>query len=134
MRTIDQEVNFMLITQVARKYGLTTDQIRHWEQAGLLPPVKRDEQGIKHYDQSAQLWIEYVDMALNAHMTKEFLQEYVKLAQLGKAAKPARKQFLESSLAKITASCRELAKKAKFLEQTLQQTEGDRDDEYRTGQ
>lgn len=66
----------MDIQQAAEQLSISPDQIRHWEHAGIIPPIERNRQGFRQI-------------------------EYVKLAQLGKEATPARVNLLKEQLATL---------------------------------
>jgi DNA-binding transcriptional MerR regulator len=43
----------MTVAGLARSVGLTSDTVRHYERAGLLPPPPRSSDGYRRYDESA---------------------------------------------------------------------------------
>ncbi len=41
----------MKIAEVSEKFGLSVDTLRYYERVGLIPPVHRNEGGIRDYDE-----------------------------------------------------------------------------------
>ena len=40
----------MTISEVSKKYELSSDTLRYYERIGLLPPVPRNQSGLRDYD------------------------------------------------------------------------------------
>ncbi|PWG00397.1 MerR family transcriptional regulator [Levilactobacillus bambusae] len=40
------------IKEVADRFGVSKNTLRYYESEGLLPPITRDQQGIRHYSDS----------------------------------------------------------------------------------
>ena len=40
----------MKIAEVSERYGLSLDTLRYYERIGLIPPVHRNESGIRDYN------------------------------------------------------------------------------------
>lgn len=43
----------MTISEVSKKYDISTDTLRYYERIGLLPPVPRTKSGLRDYVLSA---------------------------------------------------------------------------------
>jgi len=84
----------MNIGQVAKKTGLTTHTLRYYEQAGIIPPVPRNENGIRYYDESMVEWILFVKCMRDAGISIETLARYYALYKEGSDTESARKQLL----------------------------------------
>jgi DNA-binding transcriptional MerR regulator len=41
----------MKIAEVSGKYGLSADTLRYYERVGLIPPVNRNDGGIRDYNE-----------------------------------------------------------------------------------
>lgn len=91
----------MNIQQVANKLSLSPDTIRRWERLGIIPPVKRDADGFREFNDEAVEWVQYAQLLNMMHVSEDFQIEYVKLAMLGKNATPARQNLLHEQLAKL---------------------------------
>lgn len=84
----------MTISEVAKKYDLTTDTLRYYERVGLLPNVKRTSGGIRDYSEEDCRWVEYIKCMRSAGVSVEMLIEYVKLFHEGPETIAARKKLL----------------------------------------
>lgn len=84
----------MTITEVSRKYDLTSDTLRYYERIGLIPPVPRNKSGARDYDEDSVRWVEFIKCMRNAGLPIESLIEYVVLYQQGDSTIQARKNLL----------------------------------------
>lgn len=82
------------ISEVSKKYDISTDTLRYYEKIGLIPPVPHNKSGIRDYDQNSCNWIELMKCMRKSGIQIEALIEYVKLFQQGEHTAPARKQIL----------------------------------------
>ena len=76
----------MTISEVSEKYGLTTDTLRYYERIGLIPPVPRQKNGIRDYDEKSCGWVEFVKCMRMTGVEIEALIEFVNLQQQDKNA------------------------------------------------
>ena len=84
----------MTISEVAKKYALTTDTLRYYERVGLLPNVERTSGGIRAYSDEDCRWVEYIKCMRSAGVSVEMLIEYVRLFHQGTETISARKKLL----------------------------------------
>lgn len=84
----------MTITEVSKKYEITTDTLRYYERIGLIPPVPRTSGGIRNYDEDSCRWIELMKCMRKAGVQIEALIEYVTLFRKGDETIDARKAIL----------------------------------------
>lgn len=91
----------MDIQQAAEQLSISPDQIRHWEHAGIIPPIERNQQGFRQVEAADLEWLRFAKMLNQMHVSRDFQIEYVKLAQLGKEATPARVNLLKEQLATL---------------------------------
>ena len=50
----------MKIMEVSEQYGISSDTLRYYERIGLIPPVNRNESGIRDYNELNLRWVEFV--------------------------------------------------------------------------
>lgn len=93
----------MKISEVSEKYSLTQDALRYYERIGLIPPVKRNPNGIREYDDYSCGWIEFIHCMRKAGIQVEVLVEYVQLYQQGSQTKEARKELLREEYRRLDA-------------------------------
>lgn len=84
----------MTIAEVSEKYGMSADTLRYYERIGLLPPIPRDKNGIRNYDDESCNWIEFIRCMRSAGIQIEALIEYVRLFHQGSKTNEARRQIL----------------------------------------
>lgn len=84
----------MTIKEVSEKYNITTDTLRYYEKAGMIPPVTRDANGIRNYTEEDLRWVELAICMRSAGLPVEALAEYVALFQQGDSTIPARLKLL----------------------------------------
>lgn len=102
----------MTISEVSKKYNLTSDTLRYYERIGLLTNVPRNQNGIRNYDEKACKRIEFIKCMRNAGVEIEILIEYMALFEQGKTTVNARKNLLEEQKEK-------LLEKQKSISETL---------------
>lgn len=100
----------MKISEVSEKYGLTTDTLRYYERVGLIPPVNRNPNGIREYDDYSCDWIEFAHNMRKAGIRVEVLIEYVQLFQQGAVTKEARKELLREEYCRLSEHITEMKK------------------------
>lgn len=103
----------MTISEVSKKYNLTQDMIRYYEKIGLLPPIPRNKNGIRNFNEESCRWIEFIKCMRNAGMEIEILIKYVMLFRQGKDTVKERKELLEEQRKK-------LLEKQKNINETLE--------------
>ncbi|MDD3347121.1 MerR family transcriptional regulator [Oscillibacter sp.] len=120
----------MTIAQVSRQYGLSADTLRYYERIGLIPPVPRNNSGIRDYDTVSCQWIELMKCMRSAGVQIEALIEYVALFQQGDATLNARRELLIAQreqlklrMADMQASLDRLESKIEHYEQGLMPSE-----------
>ena len=84
----------MTITEVSRKYNLTADTLRYYERIGLIPPVNRNNSGIRDFTDEDCNWVQFIKCMRSAGLSIEVLTEYVRMFQEGISTIKARKELL----------------------------------------
>ena len=95
------EVVSMKINEVSKLYDISADTLRYYERIGLIPPVTRNESGIRDYSKKDCGWVEFAKCMRNAGLSVESLIEYVSLFQEGDGTRAARKELLIEERAKL---------------------------------
>ncbi len=70
----------MTIKQVAAQTGVSIDNLRYYERVGLLPPIPRNDAGMREYDECAVRWIERMMKFKQAGTLLEAIKTYTALA------------------------------------------------------
>ena len=84
----------MKIAEVSEQYGISLDTLRYYERIGLIPPVTRNESGIRDYNELDVRRVEFVKCMRSAGLPIEVLIEYIGLVQQGDSTIEARKDIL----------------------------------------
>lgn len=84
----------MNISQVSQKYGLSADTLRYYEKEGLIPPVRRNESGLRDYSEQDCNWVEFIKCMRGAGLSIETLRKYVRLFNQGNRTLQKRKSLL----------------------------------------
>ncbi|WP_170140741.1 MerR family transcriptional regulator [Oceanobacillus arenosus] len=87
----------MNIKAVSEKTGVSADTIRYYERIGLIPPVKRNKNGVRVFDDEDIRWIEFSRHMREAGLSIESLIEYIALFKDGDDSTiPARVDILNN--------------------------------------
>src|SRR5215510_3817291 len=84
----------MKIAEVSEQYGLSADTLRYYERVGLIPPVHRNESGIREYDELDLRRVDFIKCMRGAGLPVEVLIEYMGLVLQGDRTIEARKDIL----------------------------------------
>ena len=84
----------MTIKEASRITGVSTDNLRYYERIGLIPKIKKNESGIRVYDDADIGMIELVARFKSAGMKLSAIREYVDLAMSGEDTAEARRKIL----------------------------------------
>jgi DNA-binding transcriptional MerR regulator len=103
-----KEVKRMNIKKVSELSGVSADTIRYYERIGLIPPVKRSDNGIRDFDEEDLRWIVFSRQMRNAGLSIESLVEYLTLFQVGNETVPARKEIIADQIAELKEKATEL--------------------------
>jgi len=110
----------MKIAEVSEQYGLSSDTLRYYERVGLLPPVNRNESGIRDYNELDLRRVDFIKCMRSAGLPVEVLIEYVALVQQGDSTIEARKEILKEQRALLSARMAEMQKTLDILDHKLE--------------
>jgi DNA-binding transcriptional MerR regulator len=100
----------MKIAEVSERSGISSDTLRYYERIGLIPPVNRNESGIRDYSEIDVKRVEFVKCMRRAGLPIEVLIEYFKLIQQGDQTIEARKEILIEQRKQLVAKMKEMQK------------------------
>lgn len=89
----------MNIKKVSELSGVSADTIRYYEKIGLIPPVKRNKNGVREFDDDDLKWITFTRQMRNAGLSIDGLSHYLALFEEGRGTVPERKQLLAEQIA-----------------------------------
>lgn len=105
----------MKIAEVSEKYGLSVDTLRYYERVGLIPPVHRNDGGIRDYDELDLRRVDFIKCMRGAGLPIEVLIDYMELVQQGDQTIEARKEILIEQRDLLAARMAEMQKTLDLL-------------------
>jgi len=106
----------MKISEVSKQSGISSDTLRYYERIGLIPPVNRNESGIRDYNEIDVRRVDFVKCMRSAGLPIEVLIEYYGLVQQGDQTIKARKGILQEQRAQLVAKMAEMQKTLDLLD------------------
>ncbi len=113
----------MLIKEMAKKYNINASTIRYYESEGLIPPVKKDSNGIRNFTSDDEKAIEFVVCLRNSGVSIETIKKYMKLLRLGKDSKKERIDLLKKEKVKIDKQIKKLKETSLRLKNKIEWTQ-----------
>jgi DNA-binding transcriptional MerR regulator len=110
----------MKIAEVSEHYGLSSDTLRYYERIGLIPPVNRNEGGIRDYNDLDLKRVEFIKCMRSAGLPVEVLIEYVAQVQQGDHTIQARKEILREQRELLRARMGEMQKTLDILNHKIE--------------
>ena len=98
----------MNIKKVSDLTGISADTIRYYERIGLIPPVTRNQSGIRDFTEREIGLLEFVRCFRKAGVSVEALIDYVTLLEEGEGTEEARLAILKEQAEKLDARLEEL--------------------------
>jgi MerR family transcriptional regulator, aldehyde-responsive regulator len=105
----------MKINEVSEHYAISSDTLRYYERIGLIPPVHRNNGGIRDYNELDLRRVEFIKCMRSAGLPIEVLIEYVALVQQGDQTIEARKEILMEQRDLLAAKLAEMQKTLDLL-------------------
>jgi DNA-binding transcriptional MerR regulator len=110
----------MKIAEVSEKFGMSADTLRYYERVGLIPPVHRNDGGIRDYDELDLKRVDFIKCMRSAGLPIEVLIEYVALVQKGDKTMEARKEMLIEQRDLLVARMNEMQKTLDILNHKIE--------------
>lgn len=110
----------MKIAEVSEKYGLSVDTLRYYERIGLIPPVNRNEGGIRDYNELDLRRVDFIKCMRGAGLPVEVLIEYMGLIQQGDTTIEARKEILVEQRDLVASRLEEMQKTLALLNHKIE--------------
>jgi DNA-binding transcriptional MerR regulator len=109
----------MKIAEVSERYDISADTLRYYERIGLIPPVNRNETGIRDYIEIDVKRVEFIKCMRGAGLPIEVLIEYMELVQQGDQTIKARKEILITQREQLAARMEEIQKTLDLLDHKI---------------
>ncbi|HET9906053.1 MAG TPA: MerR family transcriptional regulator [Anaerolineales bacterium] len=105
----------MKIAEVSEQYAISPDTLRYYERVGLIPPVNRNDSGIRDYNELDLRRVDFIKCMRRAGLPIDVLIEYVALVQKGDKTIEARKDILIEQRDLLMARMEEMQKTLDIL-------------------
>src|SRR5512139_2527800 len=109
----------MKIMEVSERYGISADTLRYYERIGLIPPVHRNEGGIRDYNDLDLRRVEFIKCMRSAGLPIEVLIDYMGLVQQGDRTMEARREILKEQRELLRAKMGEMQKTLDILDHKI---------------
>ncbi|MBA1392363.1 MerR family transcriptional regulator [Lactobacillus sp. XV13L] len=96
------------VHEAADKMGLTAYTLRYYDNHGMLPYVKRDENNNRIFDDVDLEWIKIIICLRETGMPLKNIQHYLQLVKQGEATVPERYQIMLDQQQRTLAEISEL--------------------------
>ncbi len=106
----------MKIAEVSEQYDISSDTLRYYERIGLIPPVNRNESGIRNYNETDVKRVEFIKCMRHAGLPIDVLVEYIGLVQQGDKTIEARKEILKVQRDLLATRMKEMQKTLDLLD------------------
>ncbi len=110
----------MKIMEVSEQSGLSSDTLRYYERIGLIPPVHRNESGIRDYNELDIRRVEFIKCMRSAGLPIEVLIEYFGLVQQGDKTIETRKEILIEQRELLVTRMKEMQKTLDILDRKIE--------------
>lgn len=110
----------MNIKEVSHHCDVTADTIRYYEKIGIIPNVKRNQQGIRVFDEEDIRWIIFAKQMRHAGLPIKELVTYLTLFQAGDETIPERKKILREQIIQTEHKISEMQKALNRLKYKLE--------------
>jgi DNA-binding transcriptional MerR regulator len=110
----------MKIAEVSERYRISSDTLRYYERIGLIPPVNRNESGIRDYNEIDIRRVDFIKCMRSAGLPIEVLIEYVGLVQQGDKTIETRKEILKEQREHLVARMQEMQKTLDILNHKIE--------------
>ena len=110
----------MRISEVSERSGISADTLRYYERIGLIPPVNRNESGIRDYNDLDVRRVNFIKCMRGAGLPIETLIEYYGLVQQGDQTIEARKEILIAQRAQVLVRMEEMQQTLDLLDHKIE--------------
>ena len=106
----------MKIGDVSKKYNISIETLRYYEQIGLLGNIEKDKSGLRNYTNDDLKKIEFIMCMRNAEMPIRTLKEFLVLYMDSNSNKEEKKNIITGELERINNKIEKLNDAKKVLE------------------
>ncbi|MCO7124625.1 MerR family transcriptional regulator [Sporolactobacillus shoreicorticis] len=93
----------MTIDEASKKTGLPKSTIRYYEKLNIVPPIKRNKNEVRVFDNTDIEWLLFVKQMRGANVSIKALVRYISLFKEGGSSIKSRIKLLTDELHKLQA-------------------------------
>lgn len=93
--------NIHTITEVSKRYQISSNTLRYYERIGLLPDIPRQSNGNRYFTENNLKWLEMIICLRHSGIPIENLVNYAELLKQGKGTEKERENLLREQLASL---------------------------------
>ncbi|MFT8310910.1 MAG: MerR family transcriptional regulator [Sporolactobacillus sp.] len=93
----------MNINEASQKTGLPKSTIRYYEKLNIIPPIKRDKNEVRTFEETDIEWLLFVKQMRGANVSIKALVHYISLFKEGEESIESRIELLTGELHKLQA-------------------------------
>jgi DNA-binding transcriptional MerR regulator len=94
-------MKFYSINDVSSFTDVSPSNLRYYEKEGLLPPIERDKNGVRIYNETDLEWIQFIKAIRSTDMSIANIKRYVRLFNEGKETVQERKELIQNHKKKV---------------------------------
>lgn len=110
----------MQISQLANVTGLSIHTLRYYEKEGILPPVKRSENGIRVYDSEDIEWINFASRLRETGMSIAEMKKFAQLVIQGDESKKECIEMLHQQNTRIKNQMEQLTRSMELINRKIE--------------
>lgn len=96
------------ISEVAKDFNIPVSTIRYYDSQGLLPFVKRNQSGVRIFDENDYEWLEIVECLKKTGLPLNKIKVYLDLTMQGDKTKDQRIKMMEHQKEVLTQQREEI--------------------------
>lgn len=100
------------INDVSSFTDVSPSKLRYYEKEGMLPPIERDKNGVRIYNETDLEWIQFIKALRSTGMSIANIKRYVRLFNEGKETVQERKELIQNHKKMVEE---EIVEKQKYL-------------------
>ncbi|MGH8278196.1 MAG: MerR family DNA-binding transcriptional regulator [Gammaproteobacteria bacterium] len=100
---------FLTITALAKKTGVSSKALRYWETLGLLPKAPRSHSGYRRFPAAAVGYVEFVKRSKDMGLRLRQMRAVLRLARKGRSPCVEVEAFIEDRISELDEQIRSLS-------------------------
>lgn len=111
---------FLSITALARKTGVSSKALRYWERLGLLPKAARSPAGYRRFSSETAAYVKFVSRSKAMGLTLQQMRAVLKLARTGCSPCVKVETWIEQRIRDLETEIQSLSRLRRSLKKVLE--------------